>query len=388
MWQNCHDRELERDRFKVEAKTLDVRAEKVLRKINSMRVFLVAALLGCLIIPSYSSSQTYQRISASGIVRAGMRKTVIWADGSKETIEVTEKGRIFVNGSEVIAFGFHIPNYGDWGDMTEEAANNALDRLMTDNVRFMELGVPYWYSDSRTLIRALLDFWMPKLYNHKMFVLFCLGHEYPVDTERQMRIVNITIEEICTDENWANMIFAFGYNWEMDYFFPKPPQNGTSEELEAFLSNLYPRVNSALSSSIIGSIPVIGKLAGPWGEDYSRAVLKWSDIPCVDTYYRLVDTEIDYDDTALRVAKLHEIMDEVGKSGINVGYTEFGLWYKNNALFTKEKLQYGLSDAGYNDLSLMMIWQLWDRNMDGWNAFDANGDPLDWYLRIAPYFPA
>jgi hypothetical protein len=355
---------------------------KVLRKITSTCAFLIAALLGCLTIPSYSSLQIYQRISASGIIRAGIVKTVTWSDSSKETIQITQKGRIFVNGNEVIAFGFHISRYGDWGDWDDTTANKALDRLMHDGVRFMELSIPYWFYDSRSDISDLIKFWMPKLYNHKMFVFICLGQAYPVDVERQMRIVNIVIDEISKDKNWADTVFAFGYNWEMDYFF-----EGTSAELEAYLSNLYPRVKSTINESPIGAVPVIGKVTGPWGGDKSRSVVRWSDIPCIDIYYRIKDYDLDYDWITTEVSAFYQIIRDVGKSGINIWYTEFGLWYKNNTLFTKEKLEYGLSQAGYHDLSLMMIWELWDRNQDGWNAFDKSGNPLDWYLRIAPYFP-
>lgn len=369
-------------------------SRKSLRKITSMCIFLVATLLGCLIIPSYSSLKTYQKISASGIVRAGIGKTVIWSDGSKETIRVTEQGRIFLNGSEVIAFGFNIYRYGDWGDWDDATADKALDRLVQDGVRFMELSIPYWFYDSRTLISNLISFWMSKLYNHKMFVFLCMHNPdgthtaSPENAEKQMTRINITLELISSNQNWANMIFAFGYSWEQDYFGAH-----TAEELEAYLSNLYPRVKSALRESPIGDVPVIAKLSSPWGRGpehlYSKPIIKWSNIPSIDIYYRMKDYDLDYDWIANEIARLQAIMSDVGKTGINVWYSEFGLRRaetSDNSLFTKEILEYGLSEAGYNDLSLMMIWELWDR-AGLRNAFDVNGDPLPWYERIAPYFP-
>jgi len=193
----------------------------------------------------------------------------------------------------------------------------------------------------------------------------------------------MVLNRLSQNPNWADIIFAFGYTWELDLFW-----TGTADQFEAYLSTLYPEVKNA-TASVIGDVPLIGKLVSGWGQSeehlISKSIVKWSDIPSIDFYPRVIDSELDYDWIAPRIALFHEVIDAVGKSGINVWYTEFGLW-ENNPLFDKEKLEYGLSEAGYNDLSLMMIWALWDRS-GIWSAFDSNGNPLDWYVRIAPYFP-
>jgi hypothetical protein len=345
--------------------------------------------------PNYGG-QAIGVISSRGMViypNAEMKKTITWGDGSKETIQVTEKGRIFINGKEVTAFGFNVARYGDWGDLTDEAANRALDRLMQDGVRFMALNV-HWWLIRQEEIESVLDFWMPKLYAHKMFVLLFMsdaveeeGYGVPIGqptVEWQMNRINIVLNKLSQNKNWADIIFAFGITWELDIFW-----TGTSDQIEAYLSTLYTAAKNA-TASVIGNVPLIGKVVSGWGQGpehlISKAIIRWSDIPCIDFYPTLKDSELDYDWIAPRITLFHEVADAVGKSGINVWYTEFGLGDGENSLFDKQKLEYGLSECGYNDLSLMIIWELWDRT-GKWSAFDSNGNPLDWYVKIAPYFP-
>ncbi len=198
-------------------------------------VLLIASLL---FLPTSSSTRAESTFTKIGA----------WSDGSTETVNLDSRGQISLNGKKTVAFGLNIVTIrATDADVT---SNKVLDTLEEGGIRFMALDISSWLSVNEGL--AWVNFWMSKLYEHKMWVAL-----YIQQSPNDPPILNVmsafarisSIIDGINNQTWANIIFAIGYNWELDL----SSWNLTDAQVETFLSSLYPLVREKVDSSIIGA---------------------------------------------------------------------------------------------------------------------------------------
>ena len=85
-------------------------------------------------IPSYAVISYPQTFS-------GWEKTITWSDETKETIQITDKGKILLNGTETKAFGFC---FFGWLSIPDAALETILDWMDSKGVRFVDI---YFYGN-------------------------------------------------------------------------------------------------------------------------------------------------------------------------------------------------------------------------------------------------
>lgn len=342
----------------------------------AVEVFLVLGLV------SDSMGQTSQStlVPSYGIIRSAntVEKIVTWADGTSETITVDDKGKIFLNGNQKIAFGFHIITAMMVGEPEDsQRANKILDQLQGWGVRFMTVGCMNW--DTLDWIRFWLGFWLPKLYSHKMFVMLQYQQipDVSLDVDAQYNRFSSIIDMI-TEQKYADIVFSVLYSWEQDDF------GHTNAEVEAYLSNLYPKVKSKLRRSIIGDVPVIAKHCATISDTGTVQIVKWSDVPNWDMYpsgdwMTWIDPRLQtYHDHTLPLA---------GKEGYQIWLQESG-HSGGCEYYTPELFQYLLDGGGYKDVSLIFLWCLEWYYADYPNAwFDMEGNPHPRLLELVLYIP-
>jgi|GEM_PF-5128159 len=338
-------------------------------------------VLGLVSVSMGQTSQSTQ-VPSYGTIRStiAMEKTVTWADGTIETIIVDDKGRIFLNGEETIAVGLHIITAMMVGELEDsQRANKILDQLQSFGVRFMTIGCMSW--DSLAWIEYWFNFWLPKLYSHKMFVMIEVEDpDYPAPLDPDSHYTRCAaIVDMVNDQRYADIVFAFAYAWELDM-----ETGRTDEEVEAYLSNLYPRVKEKLENSNIGSVVLSAKHSCTISDQGTIPLVKWSDVPNWDMYPG-GDWKawLDY-----RIPIYHDsTLPQAGKSGYQIWFQESGYSGDNNN-YTPELFQYLLQGGGYNDVSLIFIWCLeWDNPDYLYSAFDMEGNPKQWFLDLVPYIP-
>lgn len=345
---------------------------------------LLLLLLGWLVISSSSGMQFVNtQLSTHGTISyssEGNKKTITWADNTIETIEVDNKGIIYLNGLETIAFGFHIVTGLPSGQNNQI---KMLDTCASWGVRFMSLDLSSWFSISAC--QAWIDWWMPQLYAHKMFVEFAM-QESPagnLDVATQFARFSALIDLI-DNQKWANMIYGVTYAWELDL----GSFNHNSAQLDAYLTGITPLIKNKLANSLIGKVPLYGKMVAPQSPYGSEQFFEHCEIVGYDYYVNPTDMPAN----CIERFNLYRQLNAVnGKTGYHIWLQENGVlpsYGANWRPYDPNQFQYVLSGGGQNDVSELMIWCLnWDVGGYAFPAFDLNGNPYQWILALVPYFP-
>ena len=315
-------------------------------------------------------------------------KTVTWADGTSETIQVGDKGKIYLNGEEVKAFGFNIGRIKRYGIATDEMVDKILDWLQAKGVRFMNLG----YSRSEAGWPDYIGVWMRQLYAHKMFVHFTSHWKSDsVDVATQYNWFKESIDKInALPQKYVDGIYAVGLPcWEMNMFFDY-------DTLDRYLTELYPLCRDYLRASKIGNVPLTGKTSHEMWNDGGIAIVKHSDIPSWDFYPRAENWKGDVDWCMNKVRT--EVLPRAGKTGYQIWLTEHGYGKELPELGTwgsgtphvhpPELLDYVLSIPEISSMSLWAL-QYYDGDpVNDWGAFfQHTGEPKQWTSNLAPHFP-
>jgi len=349
-------------------------------------------------VPISFSMQSSRSISATGMINhmTAYTKKVIWDDGSTEIIEITRQGSIVLNGHEIIACGFHITGLGGgqqlvWNDTI---GNMVLNRLESDGVRFIALSIVNEQTYSEQNIRGFVNYWMPKFYSHKMYVVVQVAHKgidrppniYP---DYQFPFISWVID-LFNKKPWSDIIIAWNIGWEWDSLDNNP--NLTAEQMNASLSRLYPLIKEKLRDTLIGEIPLFSKNV-LW-KDYGTGtiqMLKYSDVPGWDLYL------LQNDDGSIEQPRMDNRMKSyqeqallaAGKSGYKVWWGEAGLYKNQSKMADRSIFDYLLFAGGYNNCAAMFIWEIWSVGQPTWhlNAFNSDGTPKAWYFTVVSYFP-
>ncbi len=374
-----------------------------------LRGYKITALI-LILATLFSAASAMQIASASTNTSQTMltQKTVKWADGSTETLKVDGSGQIFLNGIKTVAFGLHIVtmNMSGYAD-----AGKILKTLQSNGIRFMVLDASSWLNVPQAL--SWINWWMPWLYSYKMWVVLNIQDNYVQNlpppggsctifnvTAANMRVAGIV--DGIVNPTYASMIFAVGYNWELDNI------GYSNSQVAQYLSSLYPVVKQTIDSSLIGAVPILGKnmaSASPCG---TTAIVKYSDIPTYDCYITTTGSWTQYfasssswvTETGNWQANINSLatnfhaqtLPAAGKNGFQVWFGEAGPYATSNNpnsyTYTPAMLQAYLNDGRYKDTSAIFIWTLEWNSVYPYAAFDFNGNPYPWFANILSYFAA
>ena len=186
------------------------------------------------------------------------------------------------------------------------------------------------------------------------------------------------------NQTWANMIFAIGYNWELDL----SSWNFTDAQVETFLSSLYPLVREKVDSSIVGPVPVLGKHSAAISTFGTVSIIRYSDIPNWDFYYDLNSSGAGqaYYDEQTQVYNQYTL-PMAGKSGFHIWYSDTASGGQPaNDQYSPDMFRYLYDGGAYNDTSAIFLWVLqWDHPY-GYSAFDMDGNPNPWFIGILNFY--
>jgi hypothetical protein len=341
-------------------------------------VFLMLTVAGGLVSTLTVFSTFYLVYQASAPPTNGWTKSSFG-----ETLHVDLQGHVFLNGRNVVAVGFHV-KHGSVNP-TVTVANQMLSRLSSDGVRFMVLNFEGSETDSQ--VSADINFWMPLLRTYQMWVFLQVQHIKPeppvLTTSAQFPRNQLVINTISQNSVWANMIFAYSFAWEDDLWF-------TASQITTYLDAMTPLVNTALANSAIGTVPIVSKPCGP--RTTAQVALDTdSDMVGMDYYFTVTsagsrvysDAVTSFEDT------LHnQFLNACGKSGYAIWHTEWAMGNGSyNAEITSSMFSRALTEMGYNDCGLLMIWFMWGGGYGGVQtqhaAFNSDGTPTQWYLNIS-----
>jgi len=312
-------------------------------------------------------------------------QTVAWADGTTETIQVGDKGKIYLNGNEGKGFGFILK--GSWSNQpSESVANRMLDWCEDNGVRFMSFIIDSYQSDDD--ITSRLNFWIPKLYDRKMFLIMWLHPQTStkstlLDTSTYKNKFELIVDHI-NGMNRKEIVVAFigADEWDLNV-----RKGVTQSELQIWFDDIDPYVRNYLSTKGF-DIPVSYAISGA-GEDWVIDMsIEYSDLATSNSFIGSVYEsawEYHYDEKVARFS-------DAGKSGYQIWFPSFGYGVEDvadNSKITPDYLNYWLYRT---ETSLITIWYLWE----GWYyapdgeehyMFDLNGNPYPWTENLAPYFP-
>jgi hypothetical protein len=360
-----------------------------LRSITAFVVIITSSLLisSLLLLPTNSNSLQSISIPSFGTIQgeSAFAKIVTWGDGSTETVKVDNFGQIFLNDTLTVAFGLNIVAIRTSDeDVTSE---KVLTTLQDAGVRFMALDIPSWLNVTEGL--DWMSFWMPKLYAHRMWVVLYIQQtpNNPPDLNVTSAFARISdIIDGIRNQTWANMIFAVGYNWELDL----PNWNFTDAQVEQFLSSLHPLVKEKVDSSMIGAVPIMGKHSATISTFGTVPIIKYSDIPNWDFYYDVNSSDgwQAYYDQRAQVYH-QQTLPKAGKGGFHIWFSDTGATSGGlpaNDQYSPSMFQYMYKGGGYNDTSAIFLWVLqWYYPYD-YSAFDMNGNPNPWFANVLNYY--
>lgn len=311
-------------------------------------------------------------------------KTVMWGDGTTETVKVSDASEVFLNGRSVVAFGFHLKHGSE--NPSPELADQMLSRLQQDGVRFMAINFAYWENSGDW--QKDVQFWFPKLYAHKMWV----NVQVQFDGEEPPNLRNVNkhfgkhqqiINYICQDQNWAAIVFSWSDAWEIDYL-STVYESIPAGDVEYYCSQMAPKVRNALSTSHIGRVPVTGKAVGTYADPVVISVVKCYDIAGSDHYIRY-GAGWDWWNRMV-----NQVLPNAGKRGHKIWCTEWGMFETSgspglaNTLLQPSDLQQQLV---YGNCGAIFIWTMYKGSSYNFAAFNTDGSAKNWYSQLASHFP-
>ena len=324
------------------------------------------------------------QLALTPVIPAG--KTVTWADGTTETLNVDKYGKVSLNGLEKIAIGFHV-KHGSYNPSVA-LAESMLQRLSSDGIRFMTFNFAHWETDAQVLYD--IDFWMPLLYKYKIWTFLQVQHidpEPPILTVAyQLPRHQVVIDKISQNQTWANMVYAYTVGWELDNWY-------NDAQVTAYLQAMVPSVKNLLQNSKIGNVPTLNKPTGVWGwnQNYGQVPLGvYADLVGLDGYANVTAAgsgifTADWQNTMNTLYNTY--LQIVGKVGHRVWHTEFGVF--NNGLnneLTPNLFSQALAGMGHGNCGSMMLWLMWTNVLDNHAAFNPDGTPKQWYLNLRSLF--
>jgi len=323
------------------------------------------------------------------VSQTGWEKTVTWLDGTKETIQITDKGQVILNGEYIKPFGF----CGlCWLDMADAEFENIMNWFDQKGVRFFETAFLTTYFDNQ---KFMMDKYFPKLKAHKKFVRLGIINPTPTQYDFDADFWETgfkTLIDYIDSKGWGDMMISVQITHEIEHRAMRTGK--TVQQLKDFLDTMNQRAKAKLATKTWGNIPVIHAEDGitkDWETDkpYHVALIERTDVILNDFYSVQSEANIDKFLTWHR-----ERYKEAGKD-TSQGYK---IWYEtgysvptDNDNYSPELFTYLLNQFDTGDLYL---WHLskkyqdsttWASYQEWW--FREGGVAEPWTEKLAPYFP-
>jgi len=315
-------------------------------------------------------------------------RTITWADGAAEHVQVGRDGYFRLDGHKVRLVGIDIGTTGLNGVYYTEANLAIIDKelgyLQAAGVRVIHVTFGYeGYKREAEHYPKLLDL----LYRHKMLVFPMISGKWLPNfgnlTEPDFRIGGADsltgwVARWCAVMAAYPNVVAVAAENELD--IPVKPQAYTAAGVTAYMTLLTTSIRAALP------VPVVSKLVGevnatwPWRPEIKEAVLPFSDVPALDVYYPTVP-------------ELNSHLDAVAAWLQEKGYGADGLWITEanagtgngpkSADFSTAYLQ-SMFDHG---AALVCLWVANRVKAPAMAFFDAGGNPGASLAQIARDLP-
>ncbi len=316
-----------------------------------------------------------------------------------ETLQIDSYGNIFLNGNKVVAVGFHLKH--GTSNPSQTVAETMLQRLSSDDVRFMTLNFAGWETDQNVI--SDINFWMPLLAKYKMWTFLQVQHVGetssgpPLTVQVQLPRHQLVLNTISQNMTWANMVYAYTVAWELDIW-----SSNTEASVANYLSQMTPQVKTLLSNSAIGNVPILNKPSDLQVTGRGNVAMgQYEDLVGNDHYLRVsspgsgawASMETTFENY------LHNTyLSAIGKTGYAIWHTEGNIAGTSNTntspspgQWTQNLFNSLLDEFGHHDCGSVMIWNMWNSVASGqglWSAFGPDGTPTQWYLTIASLFPS
>ena len=346
-------------------------------------VFLLVGFTNANVIASTSQALSFPSYGVISSLETflGWETTITWGDGTVETIETTDKGRLHLNGTEGQAFGFIILDIGV--RPSASVANNVLDWCQSKGVRFMTVLMRARYDND-----AGLDFWLPKLYDRKMFAHLWvipssagLGKAGMLDTTVWKNGFKAVVDKIVV-MNKKELVIGFSLSDEWDLHVGT--FGITQSELQTWFDDCDTYARNYLATNSFER-PVMHAVNG--GTSWARNMtLAESDFPFQNWGIGSVYTSaLDY-----HWNEKKGYWNDAGHGDKQAWLGSVHYAVGENADNSKMTPEYMTHMLSYPELSAYFIWYLWEgwyNGVENHNMFDMNGDPYPWTETLAPYFP-
>jgi len=353
-------------------------------------LFLLVGFTHANVIASTSQAFT---ISSSAVMSypetlSGWIKTITWSDETKETIQITDKGKILLNGIEKKAFGF---SFLGWLSIPDAALETILDWMDSKGVRFVDI---YFNTDVGGLT-SKMDFYFPKFYSHKKFVRLIIAPEYIEGFSASSISLWKTefdqlIDHIDTD-NWSDIVYAIEVTHE--HALAATILGKTVAELSANLDQYYNYAANKLSTSQVGLVPIIhaeciwDNPSDPTRRNYWKTTLAKTDIILLDFYPPYLS------DLASTKTEVRNLASQVGKARVD-GYQHWHEFGRHKPETTRphyipvDFLTTLLNQTDTGDAFLFYVYERWDPDPDipTW-YFATDGSAEYWTEVLTPHFP-
>jgi len=316
-----------------------------------------------------------------------LSRTIQWADGTSEHVQIGRDGFFRLNGTKVRLVGIDLGTTGLSGDYFHPSSLAIFERelgyLRSTGIRLVHVNFGYaGYKKEAGCYSGLLDL----LYQHKMLVFPLISGKWLPNFD-SLTNADFVIGGQDSLGQWARRWCAVMTNYpnvvaiaaenELDIPLKEPAQKYTAGGVSAYMRFLTSIIRSELC------VPVVTKLVGevnaswPWRPDIKEAVLPFSDVPCLDLYYPTV-VELD----AHLKAVLQWLDEKAAKTN--------GLWIAEANAGTGNAPRSADFGTAYvenmfsNGASVVCLWVANRVQNPEWAFFDAAGNPGPTLLRMAP----
>jgi hypothetical protein len=355
---------------------------------DAQAILLLSLLFGGFIVAAGAATPTETNLIAAS-TGDNVMVDLISKTAYSETLTVNTLGQVFIDGNEIQAIGLHLEHSSVLP--SNAIANSMLDKLQTAGIRFMALNIPYWLQPVEWADQ--IDFWMPKLFAHKMWVQLQPQHDEPeppvLDADVQMVKHQAIIDRIDANSDWGSIVFSWCGAWELD----DAAFSFTNVQVDTYLTAFIPKLAAALAlTSNIGSVPIFNKPQSPYDNSHGTYQLGTTcDLTGMDYYYT-VTAAGSGDFTATVQTRMDDYFStylvDVGKTNQYAWWTELGIMnYGLNSEWSPTLFQEYLGAMTYGKMALGMFWVMWGEAANDYRAFNVDGSIKPWFNALLPYIP-
>jgi len=236
---------------------------------------------------------SYGTIAYSPISK-GLPKTITWADGQMEAIDI-HGASIELNGKSYpfVSWAFHWLPVSNWAGNSISGLQTVLPQLSVIGIRAVKLYIPGDDLPSSGVNYNMLGQALDLLYQNKMWIYIIQDNQgrsnWTID-KQSLYATPAVIDFVCQKSTWANMVFAWSPENELEDWMATNNFTWTSNQLRIHVTWVHDALKAYLSQSAIGDIPVTFPMCAGYqidpnsGENNCKILVDASDIPDFHCY--------------------------------------------------------------------------------------------------------